>query len=110
MKLVLVGDKEAYFKASFSDAPWSSPESSLSAEDFCKVALMDWNPKGQEKIKQKCALPIRSKPGAKVSKAALRNASARINQVKGAPSEVKSKAAARLASLKKQAGIGEDKD
>jgi len=95
-------------KEKFSDAPWSSPESSLSVEDFCRVALMDWNPSGQEKVKSKCALPIRSKPGAPISKAAIRNALARINQVKGAPSAMKARAAARLASLKKQAGIGED--
>ena len=103
MKIILLKEK-------FTDEPWSSPESSLSASDFCKVCLMDWNSSGEEKIKGKCALPIRSRPGGKVSKAAIRNALARINQVKGAPSAMKSRAAARLASLKKQAGIGEDSD
>jgi len=103
MRLILLKEK-------FTDAPWSSPESSLEVGAFCSVCLLDWNPSGQEKVKSKCALPIRSKPGAPISKAAIRNALARINQVKGAPSAMKARAAARLKSLKKQAGIGEDSD
>ena len=103
MKLILLKEK-------FTDTKWSSPESELEAGAYCSVCLMDWNPSGQEKVKDKCALPIRSRPGAPINKGALRNASSRISQVKGAPSAMKSRAAARLKSLKKQAGIGEDSD
>lgn len=110
MKVVLVSDREMYLKESFTDASWSSPESSLEVGAFCSCCLMNWNEKGSEPVKQKCALPIRSRPGAPINKNALRNAAARINQVKGAPSEVKSRALARLNSLKKSAGIGESKE
>lgn len=97
-------------KERFTDVPWSTPESDLDAGAYCSVCLMDWNSPGQEKVKGKCALPIKRKPGAPINKNALRNASARINQVKGAPSGVKARAAKRLAALKKAAGIGEDSD
>lgn len=100
MKVVLL-------KAAFAEGEWSTPESNLSPEQYCSVCLMDWN-SGGEKVKQKCALPIRKRPGGPIFKAALRNASSRISQVKGAPAEVKARAAKRLSSLKKQAGIGED--
>lgn len=100
LKVVLVKEK-------FSDAPWSTPESNLSADAFCSVCLIDANPSGKEKVKSLCHLPIKSKPGAPISKAALRNASARLNQVKGVSSQEKSKAKAKLERLKKQAGIGE---
>jgi hypothetical protein len=97
-------------KERFTDAPWSSPESDLEVGAFCSVCLLDWNSSGEEKVKEKCALPIRSKPGAPISKAALRNAAARINQVKGAPAEKKAAALKRLNSLKKAAGIGESSE
>jgi hypothetical protein len=103
MKVVLVATKE-----SFAGGSWSSPESSLSAEDFCKVCLVDYNSPGETKTKAKCKLPVRSKPGGPINKAALRNASSRISQMTGVPAEVKARAAAKLARLKKQAGIGED--
>ncbi len=44
----------------FTDEAWSSPESSLSAEDFAKVCLIDLNPPGKEKVKGLCRLPVRN--------------------------------------------------
>ena len=103
MKLILLKEK-------FTNASWSTPESDLSASAYCSVCLMNWNSSGEEKVKSKCALPIRKEPGGPIYKAALRNAASRISQVKGAPAEEKAKAKKRLASLKKQAGIGTDTD
>ena len=110
MKVVLVSDRKEYFKEKFTDAPWSTPRSDLDVGAYCAVCLVDYNPKGEEKTKERCKLPIRSSPGSPISKAALRNAASRLPQMTGVPSEVKSRALARLNSLKKSAGIGESKE
>lgn len=91
-------------KESFTDSPWSTPESNLSATDFCACALWDDNPSGAEKIKSKCHLPVRSRPGGPINRNALRNASARLNQVQGS-SKGKASAKAKLARLMSDAGI-----
>ncbi|HPC93149.1 MAG TPA: hypothetical protein PLJ74_12990 [Myxococcota bacterium] len=87
----------------FTDAPWSSPESELSAEDYCAVCLIDLN-EGEEKVKGKCKLPVRSTPNGPYNKNAIRNAIARINQVQ-APPEERRKAARKLRRLAAEAGI-----
>ena len=89
--------------ASFSDEAWSTPESDLSAEQFCACCLIDANT-GGEKVKSLCWLPVRKRPGGAINKAALRNAAARIFGSK-APGEKKKAAARRLVSLMGQAGI-----
>jgi len=91
--------------AKFASGSWSSPESQLSASDFCRVCLIDTNAKGAEKVKAKCKLPVRSTPGGPVNKAALRNAAGRIFQTKGVSADAKRKAASRLVSLMRSAGI-----
>jgi len=101
MKLILLKER-------FTDAPWSTPRSDLDVGAYCSVCLIDYNPKGEEKTKERCKLPIRSRPGAPINKGALRNASARFGKMKGVPAEVKARAKAKLERLKKQAGIGED--
>lgn len=90
--------------ASFSDEPWESPESDLDASAFCAVCLIDLN-EGRDKIKSKCYLPIRKRPGGAVNKAALRNAAARLFVLKGVPAEEKRKAARSLVRLMRQAKI-----
>jgi hypothetical protein len=97
-------EEEETEKATFTDAAWNTPESNLDVGKFCSVCLIDENPAGQEKVKGKCHLPIRSRPGAPINKAALRNAAARLNQT-NASSESKAKAKRRLISLMNQAGI-----
>jgi len=57
----------------FSDASWSSPASDLSADDYCKVCLVDDNEPGAQKVKDKCHLPVRATPGGPVNKEALRS-------------------------------------
>ena len=89
----------------FTDAPWSSPESGMSPEDFAKCSLIDMNAPGEPKIKSKIKLPIRSTPGGPVSKAALQNAAGRIFQMTGVPPADKKKAARRLVSLMREAGM-----
>ena len=88
----------------FTDAPWKTPESSLSPEEFCSVCLIDTNA-GKEKVKANCKLPLRSRPGSPYNKGAIRNAMGRIFQMKGVPAADKRKAARRLVRLANEAGI-----
>jgi len=88
----------------FSNTPWETPESNLSPEDFCSVCLIDENEPRQQKIKANCKLPIRSTPGGPYSMAAMRNAAARLPQT-DAPTDAKRKAARRLVSLMREAGM-----
>lgn len=90
---------------SFSNSPWSSPESDLSPEDFAKVCLIDMNPPGEPKTKGRSKLPIRSTPGGPVNKAALQNAAGRIFQMTGVSPDDKKKAARTLVRLMREAGI-----
>lgn len=98
----------------FTDASWTTPETGLSAADYCDCCLIDENKSGEDKIKDDCALPIRSKPGAPVNKQALRAVASVLGGarggLKGFSAEAKAKAAKRLAALEKEAGIGEDAD
>lgn len=89
----------------FIDASWSTPKGDLGAADYCKVCLIDENPSGEEKIKAKCKLPVRSRPGGAYNKNAIRNAMGRIFQVKGVGGEAKRKAARRLVRLAREAKI-----
>src|SRR5579859_493465 len=93
----------------FTDSPWSSPESDLSPEDFAKVSLIDLNPPGAKKTKDKIYLPIRSTPGGAVNKNALRAAAGALQGarggLKGVPPAEKKKAAKTIVNLMKQAGI-----
>jgi len=89
----------------FTNAEWSSPESDMSPEDFAKCSLIDTNAPGEPKVKSKIKLPIRSTPGGAVNVNALRNAAGRIFQMTGVPAEDKKKAARRLVSLMREAGI-----
>ena len=90
---------------SFSNAPWSSPESDLSADDYCSVCLIDENAKGAPKVKDKCKLPVRSKPGAPVNLNAV-HAAAGAHGVQGvsAPAEAKRHAAGTLLNYYDDAG------
>lgn len=95
-------------KTAFSDAPWSSPESKLEVGDFAKVCLIDLNEPGEEKVKGKLKLPIRSTPGGPVNKNALRAAAAALAGARGgvnAPAEAKAKAARTLVRLMREADI-----
>ena len=90
----------------FTSVPWSSPESELSSTDFCKVCLIDENPDGAEKIKAKCKLPIRSRPGAPINSNAVYAAAGGygVTRVTGTSPAAKKKAANRLISLYKEMG------
>jgi len=88
----------------FTNAPWSTPESSLTPEQFCRVCLSDLNPSGQEKRKANCHLPVRATVGGPYNKNAVRNAMARLTQTK-IPGDAKRRAARLLLSLAREAGI-----
>ncbi len=88
----------------FTNAPWSTPESNLTPEQFCRVCLVDLNRPRSEKIKAKCYLPVRSRPGSAFNRNAIRNALARLSRTK-IPAEAKRRAARRLVRLAAEAGI-----
>ena len=91
-------------KITFTDEAWRSPESDLEAASYCSVCLIDANT-DRPKVKSECHLPIRSNSGAPVNRNALRNAAARLNQVKNITTEQRVAAKSKLISLMQQAGI-----
>lgn len=92
--------------ARFTSKPWDGPriQASLDAADYCAVCLIDIN-EGRDKVKANCKLPVRATPGGPYNINAIRNAMARIFQVRGVPADEKRKAARRLVRLARQAGI-----
>lgn len=86
---------------------WSSPEGDLEAGAFCRCCLIDANSSGAEKVKAKCYLPIRKKPGGPIYRSAIRAAMGGhgIMAVKGVSSEQKRKAARALVRHARAAGI-----
>jgi len=92
-------------KLRFVEGPWEKPGGELSAEEYCQVCLIDLNPPGAPKVKARCKLPIRKRPGGPIYKNALRNAASRIFQMKGVPADVKRQAARKLIRLMLAAGI-----
>lgn len=91
----------------FTDAPWSTPEADLTAEQYCSVCLVDMNEPGADKVKSMCKLPVRSSPGAPINRNALRNAASRMPQMTGVSPEKKARAKRLMDSMMKDAGIGE---
>ena len=93
--------------ASFVHTAWSTPESKLSAADFCKVCLIDQNKPGKKKIKVACKLPIRSTPGGPYNTNALRAAAAALAGARtpliGVSAAEKRKAARTLVRLMRMA-------
>lgn len=91
----------------FTDEPWDAGAASkgMSPEDWCSLCLVDANPEGQPKVKALCKLPVRATPGGDYSRAALRNAASRIEQMTGVSDADTRKTASRLVGLMKQAGI-----
>lgn len=88
----------------FTNAAWSKPAGELDASQYCSVCLIDLNT-GRDKIKAKCKLPLRSRPGAPYNTNAIRNAMGRIFQMSGVPAEQKRKAARSLVRLAREAKI-----
>lgn len=88
----------------FTDSPWSTPESDLEAGAFCRVCLIDEN-EGREKVKGKCHLPIRKRPGAPINRNAVHAAAGGhgVSRVK-ASAGAKKKAARRIVSLYREMG------
>jgi len=90
----------------FTDSAWSSPEADLTPEQFCAVCLLDENEAGQEKIKAKCKLPVRSTPGGPYNRNAIHAAVGGygVTRVTGVSAEAKRKAANKLISLYAEMG------
>jgi hypothetical protein len=95
-------------EAKFTDKPWDGSASRFKDTDaYCAACLIDYNEPGEDKVQAKCKLPIKE-PDGTINKNAIRNALARISQLKGVPAADLSAAKAKLAKLAKQAGIGEE--
>ena len=88
----------------FTNAPWSTPESRLTARQFCSVCLIDLNQPRSEKLKSKCYLPVKSTPKGSYNRNAIRAAMARLTQTK-VPADARRRAARRLIRLAGEAGI-----
>ena len=97
--------------ATFSNAAWSAPTVSDFGGDvgrYCSACLIDMNPAGQAKTAENCKLPYKEPSGA-INRNALRAISAVLAGARGgvqAPASDKAAATRKLASLKRQAGIG----
>lgn len=92
----------------FSRDTWESPESSLDADAFCSVCLIDENPSGEDKVKGNCKLPVRSSPGAPYNVKAMQAAWGALMGARGgveAAPEQKRKAARKLMSLYQEARL-----
>ena len=74
------------------------------AKDYCSACLIDLNPKGEEKTKENCKLPVREpkKMGGKLNRGAVHAAARVLSGARGgvdAPAEEKHKAARKLLRL-----------
>ena len=94
-------------KMPYVGGAWSSPESDLEPGPFCSVCLIDMNPPGAEKTKEKCYLPIRKKPGGPIYTSAIRAALGGhgLLRVQGVSAEKKRAAAKALVRHAGAAGI-----
>src|SRR5574341_189798 len=90
----------------FTNKPWSSPESDLSADDYAKVCLIDMNQPGKDKVKNLSKLPIKSTPDGPYNINAIHSAAGVIGGarggLRGVPADEKRKAARKLISLYKE--------
>jgi hypothetical protein len=92
-------------KAAFDDSPWDGSAGQWdTAEAYCSDCLIDENPTGQKKIKDKCSLPYRKSGSSSVNRNALKiMASGHGLPAVQASAESKRKAAQRIATWWKQA-------
>lgn len=93
----------------FTRVPWSNPESDLEADDFCACCLVDINESGADKIKTNCKLPVRSTPGGAYNINGMQAAYAALSGarggVKGLSAADRRRAARKLRSLYREAGL-----
>lgn len=95
-------------ESKFTDKPWDGAASGyMDTGAYCAACLIDLNKPGETKTQANCKLPVQE-PDGTYNKGAIRNALARISQLKGVPAADLSAAKTKLAKLAKQAGIGEE--
>ena len=71
-----------------------SPSNWDTAEAYCRDCVLDWNPSGEKKTKDRCALPYRKPGSSAVNKNAVRTmATGRGISAVNAPAEVKKRGA-----------------
>jgi hypothetical protein len=98
---------ESVSETKFTDKPWDGSASKYKDTDaYCAACLIDYNESGKPKIQAKCKLPVKE-PDGSVNKNAIRNALARIGQLKGVPAPDLKAGRSKLEKLAKQAKIGE---
>lgn len=89
----------------FTDKPWDGSASRFEDTDaYCAACLIDLNKPGEKKVQSLCKLPVKE-PTGEYNVNAIRNALARISQVKNVPEDVLTQARDKLIRLAKQAGI-----
>ncbi len=91
----------------FTREPWKDPAGELTAEEYRQVCLIDLNKPGERPVKEKCKLPVRSRPGAPYNINDMHAAAAALAGARGgvnAPPEEKRKAARKLIRLYLEAG------
>ena len=95
--------------AAVSDKPWENISESdyADADDYCDACLIDLNPSGEEKTKERCKLPVYEpkKAGGKLNRNAVHAAAVVLAGGRGgvkAPKDAKEKAARKLVKLYKE--------
>lgn len=95
--------------AEVSDKRWSSISESdyEDASDYCAACLIDLNPRGEEKRKEKCKLPVKEpkKTGGRLNRNAVHAAANVLAGARGgidAPPDEKRRAARKLVRLYKE--------
>ena len=92
--------------AKISDREWSSVSESdyADARDYCAACLIDLNPRGEEKTKERCKLPVREPKqfGGRLNRNAVHAAAVVLAGGRGgvdAPKEEQRKAARKVVRL-----------
>lgn len=93
----------------FSNRSWGKFDSTdyKDAESYCAACLIDLNPEGEKKVKDKCKLPVKE-PNGTYNRNALIAAAAALAGARGgvdAPVEEKRKAARKLIRLYREANM-----
>jgi hypothetical protein len=92
--------------AQISERPWEEVRDAdyEDADEYCRASLIDLNPKGEEKTKERCKLPVREpkSKGGKLNRNAVHAAAVVLAGGRGgvdAPTQAKRKAARELVRL-----------
>lgn len=94
----------------FTNTGWdgNAVRAAQDADEYCACCLIDENEPRQEKVKERCKLPVRRAPGAPYNIVAMRAATAALLGARGgvdASAEAKKAAARKLVRLFREAKL-----